>query len=78
MSPQQTVVYWTEYIIKHKGALHLRTSASELYWFQYLLLDVLLFTMFLAVILLYIFNWVLKKIKLYIKSLCTGVNKKVT
>jgi glucuronosyltransferase len=34
-------VYWTEYVIKHKGASHLRPAAVDLPWYQYLLLDVL-------------------------------------
>jgi glucuronosyltransferase len=34
-------IYWTEYVIKHKGAPHLRSAAADLPWYQYLLLDVL-------------------------------------
>lgn len=34
-------VYWTEYVIKHKGAPHLRSVAVDLQWYQYLLLDVM-------------------------------------
>lgn len=41
MTPQQTVVYWTEYVIRHGGAPHLKTAAKHLYWFQYYLLDVI-------------------------------------
>lgn len=33
-------VFWIEYVIRHKGAPHLRTTANDLYWFQYYLLDV--------------------------------------
>ncbi|XP_069681581.1 UDP-glucosyltransferase 2-like [Periplaneta americana] len=35
-------VFWTEYVIRHKGAPHLRSAATKLYWYEYLLLDVLL------------------------------------
>ncbi|XP_065224781.1 UDP-glucosyltransferase 2-like isoform X2 [Planococcus citri] len=42
-TPQQSVVYWTEYIVKHKGASHLKSISSELNWIQYLLLDVIVF-----------------------------------
>jgi len=34
-------VYWTEYVIRHKGAPHLRSVAADLPWYQYLLLDVM-------------------------------------
>lgn len=58
MTPQQNVVYWTEYVLRHEGALHLKTPAASLAWFQYLLLDVIslivffiMFTMYLSYLL---------------------------
>ncbi|KAF0754825.1 UDP-glucuronosyltransferase 2C1-like isoform X2, partial [Aphis craccivora] len=41
MSPAESVVYWTEYVIRHKGAPHLRSQAFNLAWYQYFLLDVI-------------------------------------
>ena len=32
MSPQETVVYWTEYVIRHKGAKHLRSPVLDMTW----------------------------------------------
>jgi glucuronosyltransferase len=43
-----TAVFWTEYVIRHKGAPHLRPAILDLVWYQYLLLDIL------AVILLFV------------------------
>jgi glucuronosyltransferase len=43
-----TAIFWTEYVIRHKGALHLRPAILDLAWYQYLLLDIL------AVILLFV------------------------
>jgi glucuronosyltransferase len=40
MSPQQTVVYWTEYAARHRGALHLQSQGKSLNFIQYHLLDV--------------------------------------
>ncbi|VVC36155.1 UDP-glucuronosyl/UDP-glucosyltransferase [Cinara cedri] len=34
-------VFWIEYVLRHEGAPHLRTAATDLYWFQYYLLDVI-------------------------------------
>ncbi|PSN50535.1 UDP-glucuronosyltransferase 2B18 [Blattella germanica] len=34
-------VFWTEHVIRHGGAPHLRPASTDLYWYQYLLLDVL-------------------------------------
>lgn len=39
MSPQETVLYWTEYVIRHNGASHLQSDALEMPLYQYLLLD---------------------------------------
>nr|CAD7463409.1 unnamed protein product [Timema tahoe] len=38
--PMDLAVYWTEYVIRHKGAPHLRSAALDLNWFQLHLLDV--------------------------------------
>ncbi|KAJ9591510.1 hypothetical protein L9F63_001947, partial [Diploptera punctata] len=36
----ERAVWWTEYVIRHKGAPHLRCATVDLTWYQYLLLDV--------------------------------------
>jgi len=41
MSPAESVVYWTEYVIRHKGAPHLKSHSHNLTWYQYFLLDVI-------------------------------------
>jgi glucuronosyltransferase len=40
-TPLQKAVYWTEYVIRHKGAPHLRSAVLDLAWYQYFLLDVI-------------------------------------
>nr|WIG62511.1 UDP-glucuronosyltransferase 2B2-like protein [Rhopalosiphum padi] len=32
MSPAESVVYWTEYVVRHKGAPHLKSHALNLTW----------------------------------------------
>ncbi|XP_050431391.1 UDP-glucosyltransferase 2-like [Adelges cooleyi] len=41
MSPAKTAAYWTEFIVRHKGAQHLKTKAFDLTWYEYYLLDIL-------------------------------------
>jgi glucuronosyltransferase len=41
LTPLEQAVYWTEYVIRHKGAPHLRSAVLDLAWYQYLLLDVI-------------------------------------
>lgn len=41
MSPAESVVYWTEYVLRHNGAPHLKSHAHDLTWYQYFLIDVI-------------------------------------
>ena len=41
VDPSELSVYWTEYVMRHKGADHLRPAAHDLNWFQYHSLDVI-------------------------------------
>lgn len=38
--PLDRAIYWVEYVIRHDGAPHLRTTADQLNFFQYFLLDI--------------------------------------
>ncbi|GAB6019620.1 hypothetical protein CHUAL_001181 [Chamberlinius hualienensis] len=41
LSPAEEAVFWTEYVIRHKGAYFLRNEAHHLHWYQYFLCDVI-------------------------------------
>ncbi|XP_049941703.1 UDP-glucosyltransferase 2-like [Schistocerca serialis cubense] len=43
--PLDTAVNAVEYVVRHGGARHMRSAALDLAWYQYLLLDVLLFVL---------------------------------
>ncbi|XP_037537401.1 UDP-glucuronosyltransferase 1A1-like [Nematolebias whitei] len=43
VDPLDLSVYWTEYVMKHKGAKHLKAAVRDLHWFQYFCLDVITF-----------------------------------
>ncbi|KAK9498401.1 hypothetical protein O3M35_003043 [Rhynocoris fuscipes] len=47
------VVYWIEYVIRHKGAPHLRPAVLDLYWFQAFCLDVIAFYLFLIIFIIF-------------------------
>uniref|UniRef100_A0A146KQQ1 UDP-glucuronosyltransferase 1-2 n=1 Tax=Lygus hesperus TaxID=30085 RepID=A0A146KQQ1_LYGHE len=67
MSAMDTAVYWTEYVIRHKGAPHLRSPARWMTWYEYYNLDViaiLLAIPLIALILLY------KMLVAFIRTLC--------
>ncbi len=65
MSPLDTVIYWTEYVIKHKGAPHLRVASADMPLYQYLLLDVIIFILLIIGSALYLLKYVFSKIILY-------------
>ncbi|CAG9853604.1 unnamed protein product [Phyllotreta striolata] len=56
IKPMDLAVYWVEYVIKHKGAPHLRIAGLDLTWYQYYLLDVIfLITSVFFLVLLFIY-----------------------
>lgn len=60
MSAIDKAIYWVEYVIRHKGAHHLRSSAVDLTWYQYYLLDVTVFLILIIFSLIYIFYFITK------------------
>uniref|UniRef100_A0A3B5M1P0 UDP-glucuronosyltransferase n=1 Tax=Xiphophorus couchianus TaxID=32473 RepID=A0A3B5M1P0_9TELE len=43
MPPMDQATFWVEYVMRHKGAPHLRTEAYRMPWYSYYCLDVLIF-----------------------------------
>ena len=61
-------VWWTEYVIRHNGAKHLRSAALDLAWYQYLLLDVAAFLFILAAITVLVSYLILKTVYSYLRA----------
>jgi len=77
MSPEQSAVYWTEYIIRHKGAPHLRSQALNLMWYQYFLLDVIAVMLICLFLVLFIIYKILKLLNVYVSKRLQNVKKKL-
>lgn len=45
-TPLERAVYWTEYVIRHRGAYHLQSPAKDLNYFQYHMIDVIFIVIF--------------------------------
>ncbi|XP_034550876.1 UDP-glucuronosyltransferase 2B13-like [Notolabrus celidotus] len=43
IKPLDSAVFWTEYVMRHKGAAHLRTESYKMPWYAYHSLDVMAF-----------------------------------
>ncbi|OXA55872.1 UDP-glucuronosyltransferase 2C1 [Folsomia candida] len=69
-SAVDTALYWTEYVLRHKGAVHLRSPASKLNFFAYYSLDVIAFLSLILALLVYI------PIKLCKMCCCGGSSSK--
>nr|XP_019969103.1 PREDICTED: UDP-glucuronosyltransferase-like [Paralichthys olivaceus] len=41
IEPLDLALYWTEYVMRHKGAKHLKSASQKLNWIQYFCLDVI-------------------------------------
>ncbi|XP_039460592.1 UDP-glucuronosyltransferase 2A2-like [Oreochromis aureus] len=58
MKPLDNAVFWMEYVMRHKGAAHLRTESYNLPWYAYHCLDVIAVLVAFVVLLISIFIWV--------------------
>ncbi|CAG9765459.1 unnamed protein product [Ceutorhynchus assimilis] len=56
MNSLDQAIFWIEYVLRHDGAHHLRYSAVDLPFYQYYLLDVYAFVLFLALFMIAIFR----------------------
>lgn len=61
----EEAIYWIEYVIRYKGAPHLRSSALDLSWFSYFLLDIVL-VILIAVLMVIGFIMAIVKFSLYL------------
>ncbi|XP_030292880.1 UDP-glucuronosyltransferase 2C1-like [Sparus aurata] len=52
VSPIDQAIFWVEYVMRHRGALHLRTEAYKVAWYSYYSLDVLLLLLTAATVML--------------------------
>ncbi|CAJ1081421.1 UDP-glucuronosyltransferase 1-5-like [Xyrichtys novacula] len=49
--PLHTAIYWIEFVIRHKGASHLRTESYKMPWYVYHSVDVMVFLLALMLVL---------------------------
>ncbi|CAH1286163.1 unnamed protein product [Diabrotica balteata] len=53
MKGVEKAVWWIEYVIRHKGAKHLRSPAADMSFFEYFMVDVVLFLLTCIAVVLY-------------------------
>ncbi|XP_037612003.1 UDP-glucuronosyltransferase 2A2-like [Sebastes umbrosus] len=55
MKPLDRAIFWIEFVMRHKGAAHLRTESYRLPWYSYHSVDVILFLLTIALLVLLFF-----------------------
>ncbi|KAF5291051.1 hypothetical protein FQA39_LY14484 [Lamprigera yunnana] len=58
-TPLERAIFWTEYVIRHKGAKHLQSPLKDLNLIQYYLIDVILVLIFFCFLFYYSVKFVL-------------------
>ncbi|XP_036067097.1 UDP-glucuronosyltransferase 2C1-like [Oryzias melastigma] len=53
MRPLDTALFWIEFVMRHKGAAHLRTESYKLPWYSYHSVDVMVFLLTAAGLLMF-------------------------
>lgn len=61
-TPVNTSVYWVEYVIRHKGAKHLRSGAEHLNFWQYFLIDVIAVVVLAITSIIALFIFIVRKL----------------
>lgn len=61
MSPLDTAIYWCEYILRHGVAPHLRSPGADMPVYQYLVLDVIAFTVIAVILVLWLCQYLANK-----------------
>ncbi|XP_064077579.1 UDP-glycosyltransferase UGT5-like [Macrobrachium nipponense] len=72
MSPKSLLVYWTEYVIRHRGATHLRCPLADMPWYTAYNVDVWLTLFALCVLLL----WLILRLVIAVISCLLGRAKR--
>lgn len=76
MSPAKFVVYWTEYVLRHKEAPYIKSHALNLKWYQYFLVDVICTFLFIAFVVSFIIYYSLKIIFKHFYTYSHSVKRK--
>ncbi|KAK3565652.1 hypothetical protein QTP86_013464 [Hemibagrus guttatus] len=56
LRPMDSIIFWLEFVMRHKGAAHLRTQAYEMPWFVFYNVDIFTFIIAVFMILFLLFG----------------------
>ncbi|XP_031424632.1 UDP-glucuronosyltransferase 2A1-like isoform X1 [Clupea harengus] len=73
MKPLDRALFWIEFVMRHKGAAHLRTESYKMPWYAYHSVDVVLFLVAVLSLIVLIILAVIR----YLLRLCNKIKNKV-
>lgn len=62
MSGLEKAVWWAEYVIRHRGTSHLRSITADMSLFEFLLIDIIIIFILIALITYRIYTMLLKTV----------------
>ncbi|XP_018565809.1 UDP-glucuronosyltransferase 1-9-like isoform X2 [Anoplophora glabripennis] len=77
MSGLEKAVWWTEYVLRHGQTDHFRNTLSDIPWYQFLLLDVILCFLVITVIVAYVSFKLLQLLKCLAYKLYGKLTRKI-
>ena len=73
--PMEQAMFWIEYVLKYRGAPHIKSAAIDLTWYEYLLLDVIGFwTIMISFVSFFIYKLIILSLNILFK--CFANKKK--
>lgn len=61
VDPMEEAMWWIEYVVRNKGAKHLKSHAVNISWFSYLLIDVVIATVLSSLIVAFALYFVFRR-----------------
>ncbi|XP_052743558.1 UDP-glycosyltransferase UGT5-like [Bicyclus anynana] len=68
-TPLERAVWWTEYVLRHGGAKHLRAAGANISWTQYLEIQLIVIVLPVLLFVILLFLWVLKFLKYFVREI---------
>lgn len=68
VSPMSEAMFWIEHVAKFKGAKHLKSHATQMSWFTYLLLDIILVNLLAVLAALFVLRAIVRRLCCKAKS----------
>jgi UDP:flavonoid glycosyltransferase YjiC (YdhE family) len=78
MTPQQSIIYWVEYVIRHRGASHMKSPAHRLNYFQLQSIDVYLFVTLISVAVFIGVGTIVRNLIKRLENMCSDKKTKMS